>query len=235
MNSSLKETLKDNCTLTNATDGLIFEETLTNNCTITNETNSGESRCVNRDNSTITKKTNSESTSSFVNRAECTRNTTEPLVDDNDKLDKLLRMTSIISNQLQDLQRTVDEMEKRGNPQRWNYFKNTCTCSSLEAVEQLNNYLLEKENEQEFIKYIQSIGGRHSKDRVNRIMSALFTNGLGQKCSWLGQRNNIKASCFKCLEITKDSLLSIMDGFEFEKHAAEWFRLSRLRLSRENK
>ena len=51
--------------------------------------------------------------------------------------------------------------------------------------------------------YIKVIGGRHGKDNINRILKRVYSNELGVKCSWLGQRQNYRVCDLLNIKLVK--------------------------------
>ncbi|KAG5877295.1 hypothetical protein JTB14_036364 [Gonioctena quinquepunctata] len=85
----------------------------------------------------------------------------------------------------------------------------------------------------------KSLGGRYAKDHLYRCLGQLFTNELAMQCSWFGQRGNYKAKDLYSIKILTESINNSnhpdVSYSYIDKHAGEWFRLSRQRLNREIK
>ncbi|XP_025262568.1 uncharacterized protein LOC112637337 [Camponotus floridanus] len=111
----------------------------------------------------------------------------------------------------------------------------------IKIIDQLIHFDQSMENEnvkKAFIMYVKRIGGANGTDNVKAIFKRIFTNHLGTKCSWLGQRNNFKICDLSLITVIQNAVLSTHYNFQeihFQKAASEWFRLSKLRLSREQK
>lgn len=111
----------------------------------------------------------------------------------------------------------------------------------IKTIDQLIHFDQSMENEnvkKAFIMYVKRIGGANGTDNVKAIFKRIFTNQLGTKCSWLGQRNNFKICDLSLITVIQNAVLSTHYNFQeihFQKAASEWFRLSKLRLSREQK
>ncbi|KAJ3619401.1 hypothetical protein MTP99_005086 [Tenebrio molitor] len=109
----------------------------------------------------------------------------------------------------------------------------------LRSIDSLQQFEIElafnEELKSKFVQYIKGIGGRHAKDNINRILKRVYSNELGTKCSWLGQRQNYRVCDLVNIKLMKDEIIKAhaLKELEFESYASEWFRLSRLRLQRE--
>ncbi|XP_025997373.1 uncharacterized protein LOC113005725 isoform X2 [Solenopsis invicta] len=108
----------------------------------------------------------------------------------------------------------------------------------LKTIDQLSHFdrSLEDENiRKAFVTFLERIGGTNAAENVKAILKRIFTNKLGTQCSWLGQRSNFKICVLSV--IIKNVILSGYNEFQelhFRKTVSEWFRLSKLRLSREH-
>lgn len=60
-----------------------------------------------------------------------------------------------------------------------------------------------------FFQYIKLkfTGGTSEKHCINRCLEKIFSNFLGQFCSWKGQKKNFKVSNCKCVDIIKGTNL----------------------------
>ncbi|XP_063907062.1 protein tramtrack, beta isoform-like isoform X4 [Zophobas morio] len=114
--------------------------------------------------------------------------------------------------------------------------ENRLPIRSIEALQQFEIELAFNEDfKSKFASYIKVIGGRHGKDNINRILKRVYSNELGVKCSWLGQRQNYRVCDLLNIKLVKDEVLKVhgLKELDFESYASEWFRLSKLRLQRE--
>lgn len=64
--------------------------------------------------------------------------------------------------------------------------------------------------------YIKRIGGTNGTDNVKAILKKIFTNELGTKCSWLGQRNNFKICDLLLITIIKGKVLTFAYSIDFK-------------------
>ncbi|KAK4879402.1 hypothetical protein RN001_007548 [Aquatica leii] len=106
---------------------------------------------------------------------------------------------------------------------------------TLEDLKEFESLLTSNENKIQLANFIKTIGGRHPKDCVHRILKRIYSNRLGVHCSWLGQRNNFRVCDLRNMIIIKETMIAAYHFKEndFESYASEWFRLSKLRLTRE--
>ncbi|KAJ3641262.1 hypothetical protein Zmor_027776 [Zophobas morio] len=114
--------------------------------------------------------------------------------------------------------------------------ENRLPIRTIEALQQFEIELAFNEDfKSKFASYIKVIGGRHGKDNINRILKRVYSNELGVKCSWLGQRQNYRVCDLLNIKLVKDEVLKVhgLKELDFESYASEWFRLSKLRLQRE--
>lgn len=58
--------------------------------------------------------------------------------------------------------------------------------------------------------YVKRIGGTNGTDNVKAILKRIFTNNLGTKCSWLGQRNNFKICDLSLITVIKSKCLHLL-------------------------
>ncbi|KAG5861606.1 hypothetical protein JTB14_029167 [Gonioctena quinquepunctata] len=68
-------------------------------------------------------------------------------------------------------------------------------------------------------------------------MRTIFTNSLGEICSWTGQKSNFPVSNLKFMELMFDVVhkKSSITKKEFEFYVKEWFRHSKQRRERDDK
>ncbi|XP_045483264.1 uncharacterized protein LOC123688683 isoform X2 [Harmonia axyridis] len=152
------------------------------------------------------------------------------------KIDVLLALVNSMSIKMEEMNERLKHIEVTQQPNTANlkFFLENLPCDSMEDMKRLNDLLEKEEEKNNFINYLQTIGGAHPKDRVKRMMKTIMTNKLALSCSWLGLRNNIRASDFLCIKIAQSfASQSFIQNAEFEKIAAEWIRLASLRFKRE--
>ncbi|XP_045465349.1 uncharacterized protein LOC123674504 [Harmonia axyridis] len=99
------------------------------------------------------------------------------------------------------------EVTQQPNTANLKFFLENLPCDSMEDMKRLNDLLEKEEEKNNFMNYLQTFGGAHPKDRVKRMMKTIMTNKLALSCSWLGLRNNIRASDFLCIKIAQSKIL----------------------------
>ncbi|XP_071581114.1 uncharacterized protein [Temnothorax nylanderi] len=115
-------------------------------------------------------------------------------------------------------------------------FDDILPINSIQNLKKFEESMETAETRSNFVEFMKKIGGKSTKNIVQRCMSRLFTNNFGIACSWYGRRNNYRMCDLKCICILKSVLRAKgIDECDFETTASEWFRLSKLRYGRENK
>ncbi|XP_071581153.1 uncharacterized protein [Temnothorax nylanderi] len=115
-------------------------------------------------------------------------------------------------------------------------FDDILPINSIQNLKNFEESMETAETRSNFIEFMKKIGGKSTKNIVQRCMSRLFTINFGIACSWYGRRNNYRMCDLKCICILKNVLRAKgIDECDFETIASEWFRLSKLRYGRENK
>ncbi|XP_044747959.1 longitudinals lacking protein, isoforms N/O/W/X/Y isoform X7 [Coccinella septempunctata] len=83
--------------------------------------------------------------------------------------------------------------------------------------------------------YFNGIGGSSAKDHHGRIFKSIFTNDLGMRCSWKGQRGNIRLENLNfigtCMCVLKETWKTT--DKEFEVFSQDWLRHCSQRKKRE--
>ncbi|XP_044765189.1 uncharacterized protein LOC123321583 isoform X2 [Coccinella septempunctata] len=108
-------------------------------------------------------------------------------------------------------------------------------CDSLDSLESLESYV--NTHRSQFVKFLQKIGGNDGRDNTCRCLRSIFTNSLGEICSWTGQKSNYPVCNLKIMEFIFDVVhkkFSITRK-DFEFYTKEWFRHSRQRRERDDK
>ncbi|KAG5866160.1 hypothetical protein JTB14_023611 [Gonioctena quinquepunctata] len=92
-------------------------------------------------------------------------------------------------------------------------FNFNLACDSLGALESLETYVRARSS----------------------CMKTIFTNSLGEICSWTGQKSNFPVSNLKFMELMFDVVhkKSSITKKKFEYYVKEWFRHSKQRRERE--
>ncbi|KAG5873652.1 hypothetical protein JTB14_004609 [Gonioctena quinquepunctata] len=112
----------------------------------------------------------------------------------------------------------------------------------MKTLNEVQEFELQLENDDvktSLAHLFKSLGGRDAKDHLYRCLGQLFTNELATQCSWFGQRGNYKVKDLYSIKILTESINNSnhpdVSYSYIDKHAGEWFRLSRQRLNREIK
>ncbi|KAG5885046.1 hypothetical protein JTB14_033365 [Gonioctena quinquepunctata] len=86
------------------------------------------------------------------------------------------------------------------------------------------------------VKFLQKIGGNDGRDFTCRCMKTIFTNSLGEICSWTGQKSNFPVSNL-IMELMFDVVhkKSSITKKDFEFYVKEWFLHRKQRRERDDK
>lgn len=79
----------------------------------------------------------------------------------------------------------------------------------IDSIQNLKRFEEDIENPEAgaiFQEHMKRVGGKGSKNLVQRCMSRLFTNKFGIACSWCGRGNNYRMCDLKCIRILKGVL-----------------------------
>ncbi|XP_071568442.1 uncharacterized protein [Temnothorax nylanderi] len=159
--------------------------------------------------------------------------------DDNtdDDSEKLVNICVETLEYVRSIDKRLNALE-RGNINVENepIFDDILPINSIQNLKKFEESMETAETRSNFVEFMKKIGGKSTKNIVQRCMSRLFTNNFGIACSWYGRRNNYRMCDLKCICILKSVLRAKgIDECDFETTASEWFRLSKLRYGRENK
>ncbi|KAG5876174.1 hypothetical protein JTB14_017883 [Gonioctena quinquepunctata] len=87
------------------------------------------------------------------------------------------------------------------------------------------------------VEFIKKIGGTDGRDHTRRCLKTIFSNRLGEICSWTGQKSNFAVNKLKLTELISDTVHKEyhITQKDFECFTKEWFRHSKQRREREDK
>ncbi|CAL8110305.1 unnamed protein product [Orchesella dallaii] len=154
----------------------------------------------------------------------------------------MIRNVAIIKAQIKQLQESVDVLLTCGGPQSTaaeavpisNLAK--IPIYSVSELEGLNAVLLEDTNRQRMIKHLALHGGKDVADCTRRILSALMSDQVAERFSWLGSRGDkmsFKNSFLKPLlydSVRQCNLGSNATDSQMEIVIKEWLKNAKKRL-----
>ncbi|XP_031329525.1 uncharacterized protein LOC116175075 [Photinus pyralis] len=111
----------------------------------------------------------------------------------------------------------------------------------LETVEQFRDFEKQlKDNkgfEEQFVTFVQRIGGENLEKCIKNILRKVFSNFVGSFLSWKGQKGNIALESTAIIAAIKDAVLrahpSSFTEAKFKETTMNFFQYASVRLSRQ--
>ncbi|XP_015189856.1 PREDICTED: uncharacterized protein LOC107073679 [Polistes dominula] len=161
----------------------------------------------------------------------------------NAKLSKCLQLLGALTVDMKGLKQCV-AVNNRGNAYDINsetalQMKKDLPLKSREEVNAFEKKLSNSQDyRQEFVRFINQIGGANGKDYTERVLNAIFSQSFATDNTWEGKVTKFKINKLNLITICEEIILkkfSYWDSVEFAKAGINWFRLGNQRAGKQPK
>ncbi|XP_031333962.1 uncharacterized protein LOC116163975 [Photinus pyralis] len=110
-------------------------------------------------------------------------------------------------------------------------------CKSLQEVTDLEAKLEDDKIFQKLITILKYVGGSNAKYCVTNCLKKIFSNIVGQFCSWTGQKGNFKVADLKLIMAIREAVRATfaLTDADYQSYVQVWFQHAKTRHLRETK